>query len=151
MKFFRLVNKVFVVSTAMVLIAQSVSAAIAYVPVRISIKFILDKNGNRPLIGNLNTDVEINADVNAGNTILGENISEFRLEFLELVDLAGVSQWYTADATGTNWDNLRTAATNNPSTYRWRNDAVNIYITAGAKGGISNFPPNNRMILMNQW
>lgn len=133
-------------------IAQS---ALAYVPVRISIKFILDASGNRPTTGNLNTDAEINSEVDWGNTILRDNFSEFRLEELELIDLSGVSQWYNTTAGGnqgpTNRDNLRAAAIADPTTYHWRTDAINIYINGGPSSAISKFPPDNDIILMNQW
>jgi hypothetical protein len=132
-------------------IAQS---AFAYVPVRISIKFIVDANGNRPTAGHLNTDAEINTEFNEGNRILAINFSEFRLELIEFYDLTGVSQYYTANATTNNCvnvGNLRSDATSNPSTYGWRNDAINIYINGGTSSACSNFPPNNDIILMNQW
>ena len=154
MKAFRTCIKALVVAAAMLLIAQS---AFAYVQVRISIKFILDAGDNRPATGNLNDDAEINGEVDWGNKILAanNNMSELRLYQVELIDLKGVSQWYSACPTATNRDNLRAAAIANPSTYRWRTNAVNIYINGACSGcsygAISDFPPdNNNMILMSQ-
>ncbi|WP_457667559.1 M43 family zinc metalloprotease [Thiolapillus sp.] len=122
----------------------------AYVDVRVSIKFILDVNGNRPAFGNLNTDAEINSELDWANAILSGVISEFRISEIQFIELSGVSQWYNSSATNTNRDNLRNAAQADPATYHWRNDAINIYINAGSGSAISDFPPNNNMILMNQ-
>jgi len=135
---------------AIVLILTA-GAAHAYVPVRISIKFILDANGNRPATGNLNTDAEINAEFDAGIDILRNVLSEFRIYRTELVDLTGISQYYSVTANSTNRDNLRTDAINNPATYLWRNNAINVYINGGTGSAISKFPPDNDIILMNQW
>lgn len=136
---------------SLVFVAQS---AFAYVPVRISIKWIVNASGDRSTTGNLNTDDEINTEVDEGNSILASNFSEFRLDLLELYDLAGVSQYYSTNATTSNCvnlGNLRSDAIANPATYGWRNDAINIYINAGPSSACSNFPPNNDIIFMNQW
>jgi len=138
-------------TVALIFVAQT---AFAYVPIRISIKFIVDANGGRPTTGNLNTDEEINTEVDEANRILAENFSEFRIELLELYDLSGVSQYYSTDATANdcaNVGNLRSDARSNPSTYGWRNDAINIYINGGTSSACSRFPSENDIILMNQW
>ena len=135
-------------SFAMIIIPTS--PLYAAVPVRISIKFIVDVNGNRPATGNLNTDPEIQNEVTEGTRILQGAITEFNLDQVELVDLPNVSQWYTSDANNTNRDNLRTAATNNPALYLWRTNAINIYINGGPGAAVSAFPPNNNIILVNQ-
>lgn len=136
---------------AVVLTLATYAAAHAYVPVRISIKFILDANGNRPATGNLNTDAEINAEFDAGIDILRNVLSEFRIYRTELVDLYGVSQYYSVTADPTNRDNLRSDAISNPATYLWRTNAINVYINGGTGSAISKFPPDNDIILMNQW
>lgn len=122
----------------------------AYVDVRVSIKFILDAGGNRPGSGQLNTDAEIDAEMDWASAILSGVKSEFRIREIQFVDLAGVSQWYSASASDTNRDNLRAAAQAAPATYQWRTDAINIYINGGTGSAISDFPPTNNMILMNQ-
>ncbi len=135
---------------AIVLVLMA-GAAQAYVPVRISIKFILDAGGNRPATGNLNTDAEINAEFDAGIDILRDVLSEFRIYRTEFVDLAGISQYYSVSANATNRDDLRSDAISNPTTYLWRTNAINIYINGGTGSAISKFPPDNDIILMNQW
>jgi hypothetical protein len=133
-----------------VLPGLSVNASAA-IPLRISIKFILDANGNRPVVGNLHTNTQINAEVDAGSDILARNVTEYRLDLLELVDVSGISKYYTtsaADDAGV--DQLRADAISNPTLYKWRSDAVNIYINAGPSSAVSRFPPNNNIIVMNQ-
>ncbi|MBI5483972.1 MAG: hypothetical protein HY888_05875, partial [Deltaproteobacteria bacterium] len=102
--------------------------AFAQVPLRISIKFILDASGNRPATGNLNTDAEINTEFTSAINILARAYTEFSVDRIEFVDLSGLSQWYsTSAATTTGRDQLRTAAIAAPATYHWRTDAINIY------------------------
>jgi hypothetical protein len=153
MKWFLTYKKALVFAIIFMLVGQSALAATAYVPVRISIKFILSSSGSRPATGNLNTDEEINAEFDWGNTILADSLnrSEFRLELIQFEDLSGVSQYYSSSANSTNRDNLRADAMANPTTYKWRTDAINIYINGGTSSAISKFPPDNDIILMNQY
>ncbi len=147
MKLLHISIKLLIIAVTICFSAQS---ALAFVPVRISIKFIVDAGGNRPSTGNINTNAEINGEVNWGNTILQQNVSEHRLDLLELYDLTGVSGWYNSSSSVTNRNNLRTAAIAAPGTYGWRTDAINVYINAGTSSAISDFPPNNNIILVNQ-
>jgi len=149
MKSFSYFNTVFLIAIAIILVAQPASA---YVQVRISIKFIVDANGDRPATGRLSTDEQIIGEVDWGNAILAasNNMSEYRIQRLELVNLTGVSHWYLTNATDTARANLRAAATANPTTYRWRNDAINIYINGANGSANSAFPPDNDIIMMNQ-
>lgn len=124
--------------------------AAAQVPLRISMKFILDANGNRPVAGNLYDNDQINAEFNAALDILARAYTEFTIDRIEFVDLSGLSQWYSTISDEAGRDALRNAAKAAPTTYHWRNDAINIYINGGNDTAISDFPPNNNMILMNQ-
>jgi hypothetical protein len=120
----------------------------AGVPVRLSFKFILNSAGNRPATGAINTDAAVNAQVQRADQIWSSLISELRVDNLEIVNISGASQWYTA--TNGNRDALRSAAMSDPTTYHWRSDAVNVYITAGDDSAVSDFPPNNNIILVCQ-
>lgn len=120
------------------------------VPVRLSFKFILNASNNRPATGNLNTDAEVDAQVARGNAIFSHFISELRLQNLEIVDVSGVSQWYNTGASETERNNLRAAAQAAPATYHWRTDAINVYITGAGGSAISDFTPNNNIILVCQ-
>jgi hypothetical protein len=136
------------------LLASLTCGISAGVPVRISVKFILNSSGNRAAAGDLNTDAEVAARIADATSMFKQNISELRLDNLEIVDVAGASSWYSAEPTTANRDGLRSAAMAAPTTYHWRSDAVNIYITGapGAlAGGIADFPPNNNIILLPQY
>ena len=133
------------------------SEADAGVPVRISIKFILDGNGNLPEGGNLNTDEEVIADYTAATDILNSQYSEFTIDVIEFVDLPGVSEWFYIPAISTDPNNkgyfrdaLRAAAIADKARFLWRENAVNVYINGGTSSAISDFPPNNNIIFMNQ-
>ena len=112
------------------LLAVSLPADAA-VPLRISVKFILDASGNRPATGNLNTDAEIETEIEEAISILASTFTEFEVDTIQFIDLSGVSQWYSSTASVTNRDNLRAAAIASPTTYQWRTDAINIYINGG--------------------
>jgi hypothetical protein len=118
------------------------------VPVRLSFKFILNASGHRPATGAVNTDATVNAQAQRANLIWAALRSEFGVDNLEIVDVNGVSDWYNADISQINA--LRTAAMRETATYRWRNDAVNVYITAADGSAISDMPPSNDIILMCQ-
>lgn len=150
MKWLLTYKKAFFIAITLMLVCQSALAATAYVPVRISIKFILSSGGSRPATGNLNTDAEINGEFDWGNTILTSNMSEFRIEKIQFLDLAGVSQHYNKTASSANRDALRADAIASPGTYLWRTDAINIYINGATGSAIGKFPPDNDIILMNQ-
>ncbi|MBI5193120.1 MAG: hypothetical protein HZA08_06725 [Nitrospirae bacterium] len=147
----RLLISILPVLVCLFFVATSYTA-MAAIPLRISVKFILDANGNRPAAGNMNTDTEIWNEINQGVSILREVLTEYSIDTVEFVDLSGLSQWYsTSAATTAGRDAVRNAAIADPVTYHWRTDALNIYINGGTSSAISDFPPNNNMILMNQW
>ena len=79
------------------------------VPVRLSFKFILNAAGSRPANGNINTDAEIEMQVDRGNEIFSRFISELRLESLEIVDVSGIPFYYTTEPSVANRDSLRSA------------------------------------------
>ena len=120
------------------------------VPVRLSFKFILDASGNRPATGNINTVAEIDEQVTAGDQIFSSIISELRVEKLEVLDVAGHSEWYAAGNTDEERDGIRNAAIADPAGYYWRTNAVNVYITGASATAVSDFPPNNNIIIVCQ-
>lgn len=152
MKWFLTYKMTLVIAITFMFIGRPAFATTAYVPVRVSIKFILNSSGNRPATGSLNTDAKIMAEFDWANTILGDarNRSEFRLELVEFEDLNGVSTYYSSAADDANKDALRAAAIAAPGIYLWRTDAINIYINGGTGSAYGSFPPDNDIILMNQ-
>jgi len=128
--------------------AGQAAEPVARAPVRISVKFILDVNGNRPATGNLNTDEEILQEIRTGIEILRETWTEFTIDLIYFADLPGVSQWSGVDASM--MDFLRTQALQLKQTYAWDDRAINIYINGGQGSAQSSYPPENDIILMNQ-
>ena len=130
----------------------SVNPAFAEVPFRISVKFILDANGNLPANGNCNSIAEINNQITRGNVILSSMISELRPDLLHIVYASGIDQYFNVDIEKS-IINLRNDAVNNPGLFGWRNDAINIYINGSAGGaatGVALYPPDNDIIMISQ-
>jgi hypothetical protein len=130
------------------ILSFSANICMAQVPVRVSFKFILDAGGSRPATGNLNTDAEVGDQLERGNNALAFDKSELRIDNLEIVDVAGISQWFNVDRD--QLEALRSAATSNPTLYSWRNDAINVYINGFCTGGRALFPPTNDIIIIGQ-
>jgi len=91
--------------------------------VRVSIKFILDSNGNRPMTGNLNTNSEVYWQMYRANTALCNSGSDMRLALTEAVDLGGVPFLSNWPCTGK--DLLEQAAKSHPAAFAWRSNAIN--------------------------
>jgi len=134
------------VLVALILLSQPAPAL--EVPVRMSVKFILNGSGNRPATGEFNTDAEVNTQVDRANLIYANRGSEFRHQLLEIVDVSGASQYYLSDTDDR--DAIRNAAQADPVTYGWRTDAVNVYVTAANASARADFPPNNNIVIMCQ-
>jgi len=132
------------------LLLASVPASGASAPLRVSFNVFTDALGNRPATGNLDTDEEIQAQVDRANQIFAQLISEVRIENVGIADLRGVPQWYMVTNDANTLTSLQNTASVNPQAYQWRNDAVNVYITASNVTAIASLPPNNNIILMGQ-
>jgi len=135
------------------LLALALPAQLAWsleLPVRVSVNFILNSSGNRPATGSINTDAEVNAQVERANEILKENSTEYKFHLLGINEVSGQSAYYGLDSTSANRDAIRSAAQANPSTWHWRTDAINMYINGGTGSAISDFPPDNNIVLFNQ-
>lgn len=120
------------------------------VPVRVSVKFILNASGNRPGAGSINTDAEVRAQFTRSSEIFSRFISEIRLHEVEIVDISGASGFYLNDAGEASRDEIRDAAIASPTAYAWRSGSVNIYITGANASAIADFPPNNNIVIMCQ-
>lgn len=123
----------------------------AEVRIRVHFKFILNQFGNRPGVGDIISDADVEAQVERANHILGINFSEFRVHSLGITDVAGIDQYYLTrmDNDPETWA-LRTNAVAHQAAYGWRTDAINIYINGGNGSAVSYYPPNNDYILVNQ-
>jgi len=121
----------------------SSNEALANIPFRVSIKFIVDSNGDRPSAGSFNTDDEANAQEQLGNEILKTMVSELRMQVTEIIDLPSSLSAYSNDSVSeATRDTIRSLAIASPTTWKWRTNAVNVYVTGGSGSAISKFPPN---------
>ena len=100
--------------------------------VRISVKHVLDSEGNRSN-GDYTEDSAIVAAIGDANTVLANNDSTWRLELLEIVDVPGICQYF--DITGDQKKDMEDDAEADPSTYHWRFDVINIYVVNTLDGG----------------
>ncbi len=118
---------------------------------RLSVKLILDAGGNPPTSGNgIGSAAEIQNHVNAANAFLDRAGRGYQLNLTEVVNLPGVSQWYSVNARDSgNKANLEAAAMGNPGLYAWRSDSINIYIN-NTSSGVCSFPNSGNAIFQGQ-
>ena len=125
---------------------------------RVSVKFILDVNGNRaPAMrpdGTVNffvTDQDVRNEINASNAILANWGNGYNFQLVEIIDVAGASQWFGVDArNGTNKAALEAAAKADTATYAFRTNAINVYINGDDDSGVCSLPGGGRIILLGQ-
>ena len=118
---------------------------------RVSVKVILDANTNRPTSGNVYTDSQIQGEINTANAILDKYGRGYDYVLTEIVDLPGVSQWYSVDSRdANNKANLESAALNDKATYAYRDDAINVYINGSTDTSVCSFPGGGNIILTGQ-
>jgi hypothetical protein len=137
-----------VLALAVCLLTVWGAAARAEVPIRLSVKFILDATGSRPALGLINTNDEVTAQVDLGNQILAAMGSEFRLELVEIVDLAGVPDWYGAMPLQDIVD-LRDEARDDPDAFAWRSESANVYVSGSSGSGAAILPTNDSWFVNN--
>jgi hypothetical protein len=132
------------------IVAQPVRAEIN---IRISVKFILDANGNLPVNSSstafggsttnlINSQAVVN-NINFSNQLLAQMGRGYRIDLTEIRQVSGASRFYNINARSSeNRIDLETAATAGPAArdrYFWRDDAINIYIN-NTSSGVCSFP-----------
>ena len=105
---------------------------------RVSVKFILDANGNRPSGGIIDTDQDVRDQIDAANRLIDPFGRGYRFRLTEIVDLSGYPAYFSTDRETTS-SNLMVIATNNPASIAWRANALNYYVNAapGVNEGIT--------------
>ena len=142
-------TKLFPLLAAVLALCSAGPAAQAQIEWRISVKFILDANGRRPPGGPMNSNAEVTNRINYANDIYRASGRGYQFRLTEIVDLAGVSQWFNADSTsGSVRNGLSSAARNNTSTYAFRNNVINVYVNNSTNGGICSFPADGTDIII---
>ncbi len=110
---------------------------------RVSFKFILDANGNRPSSGPLNSNQDITNYITYGNWVLAKMGRGYRLDLQPILDVSGAAQWSDIAAFGdgddddsnSDIDQLETAVENDKTKFKFKDDAINIYIVSGNSAG----------------
>jgi hypothetical protein len=135
----------FLASLALLLTPMLASAQLSW---RVSVKFILSAGGSRPASGALNTDQDVRDQIDNANEVLASYGRGYRFLLTEIVDLAGVSQWYSVDRDEK--PALEAAAEANKALYAYRDNAINIYINGAEGSAVCSFPPGDDIIFMGQ-
>lgn len=118
--------------------------------VRISIKIVLDANGQRPSAGYVTQDSDIEEEIGYANEVLRTSGANWRLDLVETLDAPGISQWFgpLSIESGIKTEMEREAEAD-PNRYLWRLDAINLYVLELSDvGGFCSFPGPEDIILI---
>ena len=118
---------------------------------KVSVKFLLDREGNRPA-GTVMTEDDVRAQIDTANQILCSSGSEYTLELVEVRDVPNASRWLVMDCVDDHLA-LQSAARANPGRFQWRGDAINVYVGRELLdcGGVCSFPDTEgRIIVLSQ-
>ncbi len=111
--------------------------------VRVSVKFVLDADGQRPSSGFYNTDEDVINAIADANEALAKNGAGWSLELVEIVDVPNIPQWFGPTGSPIDCDlksQMEVEAEANPCAYHWRSNAVNIYVLNDLTcGGVCSF------------
>ena len=112
--------------------------AAAQIEWRVSVKFIVDANGNRPSGGIIDTDQDVRDQIDAANALVTPFGRGYTYRLTEIKNLSGFASLFSASREVAS-SNLTKLATSNPASILWRDDAINYYINAadGINEGIT--------------
>lgn len=125
---------------------------------RVSVKFIVDADGDRPFSGILRTDADVQNQFNFANNVLERLGRGYRLHLMEITNLSNhpyVTNFFNADSTDKYAATvLERVAETNKLLFRYRDDAINIYINGFQGEAVSSYPSDppdaNDIILAGQ-
>lgn len=120
------------------LLLGAAPAARAQLEWRVSVKFILGPNNEFPCCGNYDSYEDITNRVNEANVMLRRLGRGYEYRLSEVTTVAGISQWFEQDRDQAHA--LEAAAEAAPATYKWRTDAMNVYINNWDGTAICSFP-----------
>ena len=122
-----------------------VAPASADITIRLSVKFILTPGGTRPAAGSIGTTTGFDSEVSRGNGILAVTARGYSMVVVEYIDIRppvpggqASDYWYNMDARA-NRQTIENAAVADQATWRWNNNAVNLYVNNSSSGQCS-FP-----------
>jgi len=123
----------------------------ANIPFRVSIKFFVDAGGARPTAGDFISNADVDDQEQLGNDILKTEKSELRILVTEIIDLpTSLSSFSDDPVNSTTLANIRRLALLSPTLFRWRSNAINVYVTGGTGSAIAYLPDRNDTVLMGQ-
>ena len=120
--------------------ALSVLPVYSQIELRVSVKFILDKNGNRATTGDLVTDQDIVDQITRGNEVLRNTHRGYQLRLLPILDVENAGEWFDIHAKidGNDTDEtadgeelrakIQESIDRGVNKFKWRDDAINFYI-----------------------
>jgi len=123
---------------ALLLLVLAMGQATAQVEWRISVKFIVDGNGNRPSGGIIDTDQDVQDQIDAANALIRPFSRGYAFRLEEVRNLSGFASLFNVprDIISTN---LAAIVLTNPASILWRDNMLNYYINAadGVNEGIT--------------
>jgi hypothetical protein len=128
------------IAALLFLAASLAPAAEPEISIRVSVKRVIDAVGNAPG-GRWGSPVEIARTIDRCNEALERSGSHWRLDLVEVEDTAGPAAAF-AEMSGARMAEMEASAKADPQAFRWRADAVNIYVVdrVADAGGICSFP-----------
>jgi len=118
--------------------------------VRVSVKHILDADGNRS-VGYFARNEDIQTAIEQANTVLANSGASWRLVIDDIVNVGGISQYFDMESHD-EFRELEIEAEQDPELYAWRFDAINFYIANTIPaGGICSYPIGDDIIAINNF
>jgi len=114
--------------------------------VRLSVKFILDEDGDRPT-GHYEDLTDVRDAVREANTGLRTSGICWRFQLVDLLDVTGASEFFVVSSADEMWS-LEAEAMLDPAKFKWNPNAINIYVVEDlhgdleGRGGVCSYPVN---------
>lgn len=123
----------------------------ADINLRISVKFILSSGGSMPCCGNGTFDsfADITNQVSFANEQLRATGRGYQFQIYEVTTVGGPASAFFSNSRDDK-DLLEAAAEANPSGFKYRDNAVNMYVNDAAGSAVCSFPPDDHIILFGQ-
>jgi hypothetical protein len=138
-------------SVCLLALLATASVRAADINIRISVKFIVNAAGTMPCCGNGNFDAfeDITNQVNVANEFLRSTGRGYGLQIAEVTTVGGPATNYYR-LSRDDKEVLEAAAEANKSGFKWRDNAVNMYVNDANGSAVCSFPPEDDILLFGQ-